>query len=57
MTKVKSLAMSLGMWKTRSVHMRVRALTKNPSVISSKLLLKLQQKNMPQQDLDNGLVS
>ncbi len=57
MTEAKCLAMSLGMWKTRSVHMRVRALTKDPSVISSKLLLKLQQKNMHQQDLNNGLVS
>jgi len=37
--------------------MRVRALTKDPSVIASKLLLKLQHKNMHQQDLDNGIVS
>jgi len=57
MSDIKCLAMSLGMWKMRSVHMRVRALTKDPSVISPKLLLKLQQKNMHQQDLDNELVS
>ena len=56
MTEVKCLAMSLGMWKMRSVHMRVRALTKDPSVISPKLLLKLQQKNKHQQDLVNGIV-
>jgi hypothetical protein len=56
MTQVKCLSMSLGMWKMRSVHMRVRALTKDPSVISSKLLLKLQQKNAHQQDLDNGII-
>ena len=57
MTKVKCLTMSLGMWKMRSAHMRVRALTKDSSVISSKLLLKLQQKNTHQQDLDNGIIS
>ena len=56
MTEVKCLAMSLGMWKMRSVHMRVRPLTKDPSVISPKLLLKLQQKNKHQQDLVNGIV-
>jgi hypothetical protein len=49
--------MSLGMWKMRPLRMRVRPLTKNPSIISSKLLLKLQHKNMQQQDLDNGIVS
>ncbi len=57
MLEVKCLAMSLGMWKMRSVHMRVRALTKDPSVISSKPLLKLQQKNMHLQDVDNGIIS
>jgi len=56
MAEVKCLAMSLGMWKMRSVHMRVRPLTKDPSVISPKLLLKLQQKNKHQQDLVNGIV-
>jgi hypothetical protein len=57
MTEVKCLAMSLGMWKMRPIRMRVRPLTKDPSVIASKLLLKLQHKNMHQQDLDNGIVS
>ena len=57
MTEVKCLAMSLGMWKMRPIRMRVRPLTKDPSVITSKLLLKLQHKNMHQQDLDNGIVS
>ena len=57
MTEVKCLAMSLGMWKMRPLRMRVRPLTKNRSVFSSKLLLKLQQKNMHQKDLDNGIVS
>jgi hypothetical protein len=37
--------------------MRIRALTKDPSVISPKLLLKLQQKNAHQQDFDNGFIS
>ena len=37
--------MSLGMWKMRPIRMRVYALTKNPSVFSTKLLLKLQQKS------------
>ncbi len=57
MTEAKCLAMSLGMWKMRSTRMRIRALTKDPSIISPKLLLKLQQQNMHQRDLDNGLVS
>jgi hypothetical protein len=57
MTEVKCLAMSLGMWKMRPIRMRVRPLTKDPSVIASKLLLKLQHKNMHQQDLDDGIVS
>ena len=37
--------MSLGMWKMRPIRMRFYALTKNRAVISSKLLLKLQQKS------------
>lgn len=49
--------MSLGMWKMRPIRMRVYALTKNRSVISSKPLLKLQQKNMHLQDVDNGIIS
>ena len=57
MTQVKCLTMSLGMWKMRSSRMRIRALTKDPSVISQKLLLKLQQKNAHQQDFDNGIIS
>jgi len=57
MAEVKCLAMSLGMWKMRPTRMRVRTLSKAPSVITSKLLLKLQQKNMHLQDFDNGLVS
>ena len=57
MIKHKTVAMSLGLWKMRSNHMRVRALSKNPSVISSKPLLKLQQKNMHLQDVDNGIIS
>ena len=57
MTEAKCLAMSLGMWKMRSTRMRIRALTKDPSVFSSKLLLKLQQKIKHEQDLVNGIVS
>jgi hypothetical protein len=57
MSDIKCLAMSLGMWKMRPLRMRVRPLTKDPSVFASKLLLKLQHKNMQQQDLDNGIVS
>jgi len=56
MSDIKCLAMSLGMWKMRPLRMRVRPLTKDPSVISQKLLLKLQQKNKHQQDLVNGIV-
>ncbi len=45
MNQSKCLTMSLGMWKMRPIRMRVYALTKNPSVFSTKLLLKLQQKS------------
>ena len=57
MSQGKCPAMSLGMWKMRPIRMRVYALTKNRSVISSKPLLKLQQKNMHLQDVDNGIIS
>lgn len=57
MLQDKCLAMSLGMWKMRPIRMRVYALTKNRSVFSTKLLLKLQQKSQQHEHNSNELDS
>ena len=57
MSQSKCLAMSLGMWKMRPIRMRVYSLTKNRSVFSTKLLLKLQQKSQQHEHNSDELVS